>query len=467
MTRVLKTGLVLALVFGVVWLAVIIWWQESHTLPTGMDIGLYLFALPLALIAAGWAGKRIVQARREARANPAPAAADGDGQAAPAAPATARLVVLASTARAALGNDPATIHAAVAEQQRPALDASLMNAKGFPVFSARAAHLDTALLRDAAAGNQAPQAAQVEDVIRAAALLGEVVQTLSREARAHVLESCTPERDDAWPLLQLELVLPAQWPEAARDYAFGQARAAAVWPTTRLTMRPHAAQDALASDSLLRQLAHEPVTPAIATLRLVAAADSYIDANRVQDWEAQGALAGNATPQGRIPGEAAAGLLLDLALGMQDPAAPIAQPAPPADALALTLSPTAQRATRADARGAINEPMLAALATQFLERQAQPADAIAALVSDADHRGSRPLEAAGLASALFPALDPNQDCLAVGAACGYTGAASHLLTLAVAGEACAQSEAPVLAVLTQDPAQRAFTLVSRAISPSA
>ncbi|MBB1595387.1 hypothetical protein [Achromobacter sp. UMC46] len=467
MTRVLKTGLVLALVFGVVWLAVIIWWQESHTLPTGMDIGLYLFALPLALIAAGWAGKRIVQARREARANPAPAAANGDGQAAPAAPLTARLVVLASTARAALGNDPAAIHAAVAEQQRPALDASLMNAKGFPIFSARAAHLDTELLRDAAAGQQAPQAAQAEDIIRATALLGEVVQALSQEARAHVLDTGTPERDDAWPLLQLELLLPAQWPETARDHALGQALAAAVWPATRLGMRPHAAQDALASDSLLRQLAQEPLTPATATLRVVAAADSYIDANRVQDWEEQGTLAGNATPQGRIPGEAAAGLLLDLALSAPDAAAPTVPPAPPAGALALTLSQTAQRATRADARGAQNEPMLAALATEFLERQAQPADGIAALVSDADHRGSRPLEAAGLASALFPALDPNLDCLAVGAACGYTGAASHLLTLAIASEACAQTDGPVLAVLTQDPAQRAFTLIARAPSLSA
>ena len=45
MTRFLKTGLLLALVFGVVWLAVIIWWQESRTLPTGVDIGLYLFCL--------------------------------------------------------------------------------------------------------------------------------------------------------------------------------------------------------------------------------------------------------------------------------------------------------------------------------------------------------------------------------------------------------------------------------------
>ncbi|MCZ8405984.1 hypothetical protein O9570_31370, partial [Achromobacter xylosoxidans] len=75
MTRFLKTGLLLALVFGVVWLAVIIWWQESRTLPTGLDIGLYLFALPLALIAAGWAGLRIARARREARAAAAAAPA--------------------------------------------------------------------------------------------------------------------------------------------------------------------------------------------------------------------------------------------------------------------------------------------------------------------------------------------------------------------------------------------------------
>lgn len=369
--------------------------------------------------------------------------------------------MLASAARAAPGNDPEAIHAAVTGQQRPALDASLKNAKGFPIFSARAAHLDTDMLRDAAALADAPDAARTEDRIRAAALLGEVVQTLSQAARAHALEGGRPERDDAWPLLQLELLLPADWPDAAREHASEQARAAAVWPSSRVSVRAHAAQDALASDALLRRLALETITPAVAALRLVAAADSYIDANQVQDWEAQGALAGNATPQGRIPGEASAGLLLDLALAPDANNAPKDLP-PPAGALALTLSSTAQRATRADARGALMEPMLTELATNFLEAHAQSADTIAALVSDTDHRGSRPLEAAGLASALFPALDPNQDCLAVGAVCGYTGAASHLLTLAIASEACAQSNAPVLAVLTQDPAQRALALVSRA-----
>ncbi|MFY3648769.1 hypothetical protein ACOTEO_01690, partial [Achromobacter xylosoxidans] len=108
MTRFLKTGLLLALVFGVVWLAVIIWWQESRTLPTGLDIGLYLFALPLALIAAGWAGLRIARARREARAAAAAAPADAPAAtSAAAAPAITRLVALAGAARAAPGSDPA------------------------------------------------------------------------------------------------------------------------------------------------------------------------------------------------------------------------------------------------------------------------------------------------------------------------------------------------------------------------
>ncbi|MFY3135394.1 hypothetical protein ACOTFF_05350 [Achromobacter xylosoxidans] len=454
MTRFLKTGLLLALVFGVVWLAVIIWWQESRTLPTGFDIGLYLFALPLALIAAGWAGLRIARARREARAATAAVpAADAPAATSAPAPAITRLVALAAAARAAPGSDPAAIHAALAEQKRPDLDDTLKNARGFPVFSARAAHLDSDALREIAETDDVPAAARAEDCLRATALLCEVIETLSRDARAHVLEHGTPERDDDWPLLQLELLLPAQWPPAARERALAQARAAAAWPAARLGLRPHEARDALASDSLLRQLALEPVDKERAPLRIAAAADSYIDANVVQDWDADGTLVGTATPQGRVPGEAAAGLLLDLDLGAADAGAP-------AGAVALALSPMAHRATAADARGAASEPMLAELTTRFLEQHARGAQDIRALVSDADHRGSRPLEAAGLASTLFTTLDPNQDCLAVGGACGYTGAAAHLLTLSVAAEACAQAEAPVLAVMTQDPMLRTLALLS-------
>ncbi len=455
MSRILKTGLLLALVFGVVWLAVIIWWQESRTLPTGVDIGLYLFALPLALIAAVWGGARILRARREARAAPAQPAQDAPAQAAEPAPEAASLRLLASAASAAMGSEPAAIHAALAAQQRPDLDPSFKNVQGFPVFSARAPQLDTDALRAAAREAGAPAAALDEERLRAAALLAEVVEALSQEARGIVLSQGEPQRDDAWPQLQLELLLPADWPEAVRDHAASQALAAAAWPASRTIQRLHAAQGALACDGLLRQLAQEPLTARSATLRLVAVADSYIDAARVQEWDAAGKLMSNTNPQGQVPGEAAAGLLLDLA-----PLAPGAMPAPAEGALSLTLSAQAPRAVGADTRGARHEPRLTELAAQFLEQHGQPADGIAALVSDADHRGSRPLETAGLASELFPALDPNQDCLAVGSGCGHTGAAAHLLTVAVAGAACAQAGAPVLALMTQDPALRTLVLVS-------
>ncbi|WP_454696475.1 hypothetical protein [Achromobacter aegrifaciens] len=455
MSRILKTGLLLALVFGVVWLAVIIWWQESRTLPTGVDIGLYLFALPLALIAAAWGGARIVRARREARAAPAQPAQDGAAQTAEPAPQAARLRVLASAASAATGSEPAAIHAALAAQQRPDLDPSFKNVQGFPVFSARAPQLDTDVLRASAREAGAPAAALEEECVRATALLAEVVETLSQEARGIVLRQGEPQRDEAWPLLQLELLLPAEWPDAVRDHAADQARAAAAWPASRVAQRLHAAPDALACDGLLRQLALEPLTARSATLRLVAVADSYIDAARVEQWGAAGRLMSNANPQGQVPGEAAAGLLLDLAAQ-----APGGEPARTDTALSLILSAQTQRAVAADARGALHEPRLTELATQFLAEQGKPADGVAALISDADHRGSRPLETAGLASALFPALDPNLDCLAVGSGCGHTGAAAHLLTVAVAGAACAQADAPVLALMTQDPALRTLVLVS-------
>lgn len=111
MARVLKKGLLILALFAVVWLAVIIWWQESRTLPTGVDIGLYLFALPLALLAALWLGVRAVRAARAPKPEPA---AEPQAQTPP-APRLAELRVVAVAARAAAGADTAAIAQALAE----------------------------------------------------------------------------------------------------------------------------------------------------------------------------------------------------------------------------------------------------------------------------------------------------------------------------------------------------------------
>ena len=442
MARVLKKGLLILALFAVVWLAVIIWWQESRTLPTGVDIGLYLFALPLAMLAALWLGVRAVRAARAPK--PEPAAAP---QAAAEAPARAvELHVIAVAARASAGDDAASILQALAEQKRPELDPELKTQQGFPVFAARVPGLDDMALYATAQERGAPPDALAIATLRVTALLTDIASTLTRQAHRHVTELDVPARDEDWPLLRFELLLPADWPEAARQRVRTEVLAAArVWPDARVSATEHLARDAIAADLLLRELASIPDTPP--QWRVVLAGDGYVDAERVAQWDAETTLLTHANPHGRVPGEAAAGLLLG-----------------PADADAqvrVALSPVMHRQKPADARGAQAEAAFSDLARDLLERADVPADSVIQIVSDADHRGSRPLEPLGVASQLFTHMDAAKDCQSVGATCGHTGAAASLLTLAVAADACVQFDQAVLTLTLQDPALRCAALVSR------
>ncbi|TRM51948.1 hypothetical protein YH64_016690 [Achromobacter sp. LC458] len=467
MARLLKKGLLVLALFAVVWLAVIIWWQESRTLPTGVDIGLYLFALPLALLGALWLGARIVRAARAPK--PQPVASAPAAEAAPAARAELRVVAFA--ARAGAGPDAASIAEALIEQQRPELDPELKTLQGFPVFAARVPQLDDVDLYAAARERGAPADALATAGLRATALLVDVAATLTDQAHRRVTELDVPARDEDWPLLRFDLLLPASWPQPARERARAEVLAAAgVWPDSRVSVTEHIAHDVMATETLLRELASLPVdTKAAPTWRIVLAGDGYIDQDQVAQWDADATLLTHANPHGRVPGEAAAGLLLNLVdtqAGVADagPTASNAAATAPSFAstdLRVALSPMIQRQKPADARGALPEPALAELARDLLQRAAVAPDTVVHVVSDADHRGSRPLEALGVTSQLFEHLDASKDCHAVGVACGHTGVAASLLTLAIAGEACMQAEHPVLTLTLQDPALRCASLVYR------
>lgn len=454
MGRLLKKSLLVLALFAVVWLAVIIWWQESRTLPTGVDIGLYLFALPLAVLGALWLGARAVRAARAPKPEPLASAPAADE--APAALAKLRIVAVA--ARAAAGPDAAGIAEALAEQQRPELDPELKTLQGFPVFAARVPQLDDVELYAAARERGAPAEALATAGLRATALLADIAATLTNDAHRRVTELDVPARDEDWPLLRFDIVLPASWPQAARERARAQVLAAAgVWPDTRVSATEHGARDAMAVDMLLRELASAASNAADApTWRIVLAADGYVDQDLVAQWDADAMLLTHANPQGRVPGEAAAGVLLGQA-----------QSTSTADAtdVHVALSPVTHRQKPADARGAQAEPALADLTRDLVQRAAIAPDSVIHVISDADHRGSRPLEALNVASQLFEHLDTAKDCHAVGVACGHTGVAASLLTLAVASEACMQAEPqpqPAVVTLTlQDPALRCASLVYR------
>ncbi len=458
MGRLLKKSLLVLALFAVVWLAVIIWWQESRTLPTGVDIGLYLFALPLAVLGALWLGARAVRAARAPKPEPLASAPAADE--APAALAKLRIVAVA--ARAAAGPDAAGIAEALAEQQRPELDPELKTLQGFPVFAARVPQLDDVELYAAARERGAPAEALATAGLRATALLADIAATLTNDAHRRVTELDVPARDEDWPLLRFDIVLPASWPQAARERARAQVLAAAgVWPDTRVSATEHGARDAMAVDLLLRELASASGSAADApTWRIVLAADGYVDQDLVAQWDADAMLLTHANPQGRVPGEAAAGVLLGQAHSTST-----------ADAtdVHVALSPVTHRQKPADARGAQAEPALADLTRDLVQRAAIAPDSVIHVISDADHRGSRQLEALNVASQLFEHLDSAKDCHAVGVACGHTGVAASLLTLAVASEACMQSEPqpapqpqPAVVTLTlQDPALRCASLVYR------
>lgn len=452
MGRLLKKSLLVLALFAVVWLAVIIWWQESRTLPTGVDIGLYLFALPLAVLGALWLGARAVRAARAPKPEPLASAPAADE--APAALAQLRIVAVA--ARAAAGPDAAGIAEALAEQQRPELDPELKTLQGFPIFAARVPQLDDVELYAAARERGAPAEALATAGLRATALLADIAATLTNDAHRRVTELDVPARDEDWPLLRFDIVLPASWPQAARERARAQVLAAAgVWPDTRVSATEHGARDAMAVDMLLRELASASSSAADApTWRIVLAADGYVDQDLVAQWDADAMLLTHANPQGRVPGEAAAGVLLGQAHSTST-----------ADAtdVHVALSPVTHRQKPADARGAQAEPALADLTRDLVQRAAIAPDSVIHVISDADHRGSRPLEALNVASQLFEHLDTAKDCHAVGVACGHTGVAASLLTLAVACEACMQSESqPAVVTLTlQDPALRCASLVYR------
>lgn len=452
MGRLLKKSLLVLALFAVVWLAVIIWWQESRTLPTGVDIGLYLFALPLAVLGALWLGARAVRAARAPKPEPLASAPAADE--APAALAQLRIVAVA--ARAAAGPDAAGIAEALAEQQRPELDPELKTLQGFPIFAARVPQLDDVELYAAARERGAPAEALATAGLRATALLADIAATLTNDAHRRVTELDVPARDEDWPLLRFDIVLPASWPQAARERARAQVLAVAgVWPDTRVSATEHGARDAMAVDMLLRELASASSSAADApTWRIVLAADGYVDQDLVAQWDADAMLLTHANPQGRVPGEAAAGVLLGQAHSTST-----------ADAtdVHVALSPVTHRQKPADARGAQAEPALADLTRDLVQRAAIAPDSVIHVISDADHRGSRPLEALNVASQLFEHLDTAKDCHAVGVACGHTGVAASLLTLAVACEACMQSESePAVVTLTlQDPALRCASLVYR------
>ncbi|WP_035817468.1 hypothetical protein [Janthinobacterium sp. RA13] len=463
----LRRCLLTVSVFALSWTGAIAYWRDSTRMPTPGELAGAMLALPLALLFMLWLGKKVLARLLAGPALAAPGpAAPLQAEAATPPAAAVPLHIVAASLRMPGGATPSELLAAMRSRQcRPALDGQLLDADGYPLLCARVDGIDEELQQQLLAAwlREHPQAGLASEPfpfnpedLRALALGAVVLAELVDEALQHALSAGAPASPaSALPMLRLHLLMPASWNAAQHQAGDAWLRHLAReqgWPAQQLLPPTEPATRQAAPFALLNQLAGHAAPLQPPCLSIVLACDSHLGELRVHVLASQEQLFSASQTNGQIPGEGAAGLLLDI----PGAAPPLDEPVP----VLLHRAATGERPQGASQRGAADKNMLADLGRQALAAAGDDAAAGIALVSaDTDQRANRMLELMQCAGALLPQLDLGEQVLGVGAACGQCGAVTTLAALAMARQAAADDGAQVLCFSNLDPLQRGALVI--------
>ena len=444
----IRQVLIVVGVFVACWGGAIVWWRVSARVPGTREWMALLFGLPLTVLLAGFIGRHWM-ARRAAAPAGSMSATPARSSSAAEHPVRARHVaVLATALRAPHGASAEELAAAMADNKaRPDLDRELVDADGFPVMCARCpdAH-DDALREDAgdwlaAHGSADPHFS--DEQWRALTLASAVASELAGRAAIEWIV-----RDDAVPRLQVLPLLPPTWSEGQRD-------AAAAWLRHTVAQAGwqgqigHAEADADPAAGMA-QLAGIVAAGDRPCVTLAVACASHVGDGTVARWASDRTLFTATQPQGMMPGEGAAGLLLARASdgGAVALLAPVEQ---------------AQGDAAADVRRRDGARVLKALVEGVLARAEVAAADVAMIVADTGHRSRYVLELMEYASAALRQQDGSADVVRVGAAGGYSGIVSFVTALALASHYAVGRQAPVLCIANEMPGRRLAALVRPAV----
>jgi hypothetical protein len=454
----LKGGLLAALVFGACWGGAIWYWRATESMPATGDLALFLLALPLALVLAPWLGRKLITLPAGAGATAAPAT---PAQAA-ASPAAAPLAILAASLRSPHGASTEELSAAIADNKaRADLDQELVDEDGFPVMTSRSGDaMDEALQEEITewlTENGMPELRFSDEQWRALTLASAVAGDLAGHAASDLIPT-----DGATPMLQLIPILPQEWHIAQRRAAgmwLKHIVAQFGWPPAHITLAAQVPPDAgVTPSAVLARLANDGAATNSPQAAMVVACASHIGEETVAGWVASARLFTSSRPQGLIPGEGAAGLLV----------AGLRQARSIEGAAFALLDPVgeARRDSSADDARRADPKLLGELAERALNLGGAASADVAMIVADTGHRSNRVLELMGLASTAMPHLDGTDDVLRVGVASGNCGAVPFLTALALARHHALEREAPVLCVSNEDPYHRCTALVRPAAALS-
>lgn len=446
------------LLFGAVWVAVIVRWRITHRVPNGTDVALYLVALPIGLLLTFWLVFKVADGARKRREKKAAQATDADESVSAAAPDDPSLdwqmPVLAVDVLMAQGDAPDALFDAALEGKRPDLHPTLRDDQQRPAFAVEVDDVDTEAL-----GDSLPDTAQSWSEARKRTLV--LTELLATRLLDEHFESMRLPVDPDAPMtrskpvvLHLEWLLPAAWSETDRETAghwLAGRLAEQGWEAPELRIQTRGAQPGASTLKRLDDLNRACNESTLALPHLLLASDSYIDATIVAEWSAAHRLQAADHPEGHIPGEGAAAIL-------------VAPPTHPAKPLPVQLGRLfgARRAKAVDQPQRLQSDTLKELADKAAAHSSWDGEGELLLVADTDARSSRSAEVLHLVENLVPEQDPNQSLLPIGLTSGNAGAALMLATVAVAIHAGSENEQPCLVLSHQDPVLRAAMLVTPA-----
>lgn len=436
----LKGGLLAAGVFAACWSGAIWYWRGAASTPGTAELTLVLLALPLALVGSMWFGGKLL-ARRAAAA---PAALTPAAVTAPApAAALPALAIVSSAVRSPYGASAEELAGAIAGNTlRPDLDAELVDDDGFPVAAARCEEAQDEAFQEEMGEwlvqNGMPDLRFGDVQWRALTLGSAVVAELASRA-GDLLPA-----EDKPPVLRLLPSLPADWTQEQRRGAglwFKHLAASFGWPAAQVAL-PDASSEATTPAALCTQLAREAAKEAAPVVALLVACASNIGQDIVDEWASKGILFTSGRPQGLVPGEGAAGLLLtDLRLAHAIEGT-----------LFVLLDPAeeARREAAAPARQRAQPALLGELAGRAGRHAAAGLAEVAMVVADSGQRQTRTLELMGMVSNAMPGLDESDDVFCVGSASGACGDVPFVTALALAQHGALVRGAPVLCLGNED-----------------
>jgi hypothetical protein len=442
----LKQSLIAIGVVVACWGGAIVWWHVSARVPGTWECISLLFGLPVTVLLAGFVGQRWIV--RHSAADTIPATPARPSRAAKHPVRAQHLAVLATALRAPHGASAEELAAAIADNKaRPDPDRELVDQDGFPVMCARCPDAgDDALREDvanwlAAHGIDDPQFS--DEQWRALTLASAVASELAGRAAIEWIV-----RDDAVPPLQVLPLLPPEWSTGQRDAAAAWLRHTAAQAGWQGEIGQVAADvDPAAGIAQLASLAAAGDRPCVT---LVVACASHVGDGTVARWAFDRTLFTPTQPQGMMPGEGAAGLLL---AGASD-----------GGAVALLTPPEqVQDDATADVRRRDGARVLEALVERALARADIASADVAMVIADTGHRSRYVLELMEYASAAMRQRGGSADVVRVGATGGYSGIVSFVTALALASHYAVGRQAPILCIANEVPGRRLAALVRPAV----